>query len=311
MCAKKLCGKAEKTVDVIIDITIALHYTDSNREVRAMEPKQQEARLNALLTYFIGESADYRHLEIPERREEKRNLLRSLMNVRMPRPLPEEIRETQDAYLREDTEEKGIVDGNALRPVSETLGSEKPAAEQLVLWQGDITRLAVDAIVNAANSEMLGCFIPMHNCIDNCIHTAAGLELRADCKRQMDRLRIQYGRDYEQPTALPMLTDAYNLPAKKVIHVVGPIVSGALTKRHEEELADCYRNVLSLAADEGLKSLAFCCLSTGVFHFPGERAAEIAVETVRTWLTENPGEIERVIFNVFQDRDKEYYEAIL
>ena len=180
-----------------------------------------------------------------------------------------------------------------------------------MLWQGDITRLAVDAIVNAANSEMLGCFIPMHSCIDNCIHTAAGVELRADCKRQMDRLRIQYGRDYEQPTALPMLTDAYNLPAKRVIHVVGPIVSGALTKRHEEELADCYRNVLSLAADEGLKSLAFCCLSTGVFHFPGKRAAEIAVKTVRTWLTENPGEIERVIFNVFQDRDKEYYEAIL
>lgn len=276
-----------------------------------MGAKQQEARLNALLTYFIGESADYRYLEIPERRGERRNLLRSLMNVRMPLPLPEEIRETQDAYLREDTEEKGIVDGNALRPVSETLGSEKTAAKQLVLWQGDITRLAVDAIVNAANSEMLGCFIPMHSCIDNCIHTVAGVELRADCKRQMDRLRIQYGRDYEQPTALPMLTDAYNLPAKKVIHVVGPIVSGALTKRHEEELADCYRNVLSLAADEGLKSLAFCCLSTGVFHFPGKRAAEIAVETVRSWLTENPGEIERVIFNVFQDRDKEYYEAIL
>ena len=203
------------------------------------------------------------------------------------------------------------MDGNALRPVSETLGSRKPAAKQTVLWQGDITRLAVDAIVNAANSEMLGCFIPMHSCIDNCIHTAAGVELRADCKRQMDRLRIQYGRDYEQPTALPMLTDAYNLPAKKVIHVVGPIVSGALTKQHEEELASCYRNVLSLAADEGLKSLAFCCLSTGVFHFPGKRAAEIAVETVRSWLTENPGEIERVIFNVFQDRDKEYYEAIL
>ena len=276
-----------------------------------MGAKQQEARLNALLTYFIGESADYRYLEIPERRGERRNLLRSLMNVRMPLPLPEEIRETQDAYLREDTEEKGIVDGNALRPVSETLGSEKTAAKQLVLWQGDITRLAVDAIVNAANSEMLGCFIPMHSCIDNCIHTVAGVELRADCKRKMDRLRIQYGRDYEQPTALPMLTDAYNLPAKKVIHVVGPIVSGALTKRHEEELADCYRNVLSLAADEGLKSLAFCCLSTGVFHFPGKRAAEIAVETVRSWLTENPGEIERVIFNVFQDRDKEYYEAIL
>ena len=208
-------------------------------------------------------------------------------------------------------EEKGVVDGNALRPVSETLGSRKPAAKQTVLWQGDITSLAVDAIVNAANSEMLGCFIPMHSCIDNCIHTAAGVELRAECKRQMDRLRIQYGRDYEQPTALPMLTDAYNLPAKKVIHVVGPIVSGALTKQHEEELASCYRNVLSLAADEGLKSLAFCCLSTGVFHFPGKRAAEIAAETVRSWLTENPGEIERVIFNVFQDRDKEYYEAIL
>ena len=138
-----------------------------------MGQNQQEARLNTLLAYFIGESEEYRRLEIPEHREEKRNLLRSLMNVRMPRPLPEEIQETQDAYLREDTEEKGIVDGNALRPVSETLGSKKPAAKQTVLWQGDITRLAVDAIVNAANSEMLGCFIPMHSCIDNCIRRRA------------------------------------------------------------------------------------------------------------------------------------------
>jgi O-acetyl-ADP-ribose deacetylase (regulator of RNase III) len=179
------------------------------------------------------------------------------------------------------------------------------------IWQGDITRLAVDAIVNAANSQMLGCFVPMHTCIDNCIHTFAGVQLRAECNRQMNQLRIRYGKDYEQPTAVPMLTDGYNLPAKKIIHIVGPIVEERLTSALEKVLADCYRNTLDLCAENGLRSVAFCCISTGVFHFPNKRAAGIAVSTVDSWLSQHPGAIERVIFNVFKDEDKKYYEELI
>ena len=182
---------------------------------------------------------------------------------------------------------------------------------KISIWQGDITRLAVDAIVNAANSQMLGCFRPMHTCIDNCIHTFAGVQLRAACAEKMDVLRQKYGQDYEQPTAVPMLTDAYNLPAKSVVHVVGPIVYGALTQDLEQNLADCYRNVLDLCREHDLKSVAFCCISTGVFRFPNERAAEIAVDTVTQWLQDHPGSVERVIFNVFKETDKACYEKLL
>ena len=175
----------------------------------------------------------------------------------------------------------------------------------------DITKLEVDAIVNAANSQMLGCFVPMHTCIDNCIHTFAGVQLRAECNRQMNALRGKFGRDYEQPTAVPMLTDAYNLPAKKVIHIVGPIVQGRLTSALEKDLADCYLNTLDMCLANGLKSVAFCCISTGVFHFPNKKAAEIAVRTVKDWISAHPGTLERVIFNVFKDEDREYYEGLL
>jgi O-acetyl-ADP-ribose deacetylase (regulator of RNase III) len=181
----------------------------------------------------------------------------------------------------------------------------------LSIWQGDITRLAVDAIVNAANSQMLGCFVPMHTCIDNCIHTFAGIQLRAECKRQMDLLRSKNGRDYEQPTAVPMLTDAYNLPARKVIHIVGPIVNRSLTPKLEKDLADCYLNTLDMCAANGLKSVAFCCISTGVFCFPNDRACRIAVQTVTKWMDEHPGIIDRVIFNVFKDEDRRLYESEL
>ena len=165
--------------------------------------------------------------------------------------------------------------------------------------------------MNAANSQMLGCFVPMHTCIDNCIHTFAGVQLRAECNRQMNQLRIRYGRDYEQPTAIPMLTDGYNLPAKKIVHIVGPIVEDRLTPALEKDLADCYRNTLDLCAENGLHSVAFCCISTGVFRFPNKRAAEIAVDTVSKWLDEHTGQVDRVIFNVFKDEDKTYYEELL
>jgi len=265
------------------------------------EPMNQDERLTWLVEAFKADSGEYADLQTPKDAEGRRRALRSLMNIRMPRPLPPEALAVQDAYLRQRAREKGVVEMDDI-PV---------LRKGISLWQGDITRLAADAIVNAANSQMLGCFVPMHSCIDNCIHTFAGVQLRAECHRQMTRLRFRHGADYEQPTAVPMLTDGYNLPARKVVHIVGPIVERALTERLERDLADCYTNTLDLCAENGLRSVAFCCISTGVFRFPGQRAAEIAVGTVIQWLDDHPGAIDRVVFNVFKDEDKGYYEKLL
>ena len=260
----------------------------------------QEERLEFLVEAFKEDSGKYRDLKTPESTEEKRVLLRSLMNIRMPGKLPAKVLSVQDSYLQRRNSEKGIV----------TVDEIPLAEEGISVWQGDITRLEADAIVNAANSQMLGCFVPMHTCIDNCIHTYAGVQLRQECAEKMAELKKRYGEDYEQPTSVPLLTKGYNLPAKK-IHVAGPVVEYRLTERNEKELADCYRNVLDLCRDNGLKSVAFCCISTGVFRFPNERAAEIAVKTVREWRKANPGAVDRVIFNVFKDTDRRYYEQEL
>lgn len=260
----------------------------------------QNQRLEYLVEAFKAESDQYMDLQTPGDTEGRRHLLRSLMNIRMPGKMDDSVLAVQDEYLQERIREKGIVTLEDI-PVKEGVIS---------VWQGDITRLAVDAIVNAANSQMLGCFIPMHTCIDNCIHTFAGIQLRAECNRQINRMRMKYGQNYEQPTAVPMLTDAYNLPAKKVIHIVGPVVNGKLTPALEQELADCYTNTLDLCAENGLRSVAFCCISTGVFHFPPERAAQIAAKTVRKWLADHDGALERVIFNVFRDQDRDIYEHL-
>ena len=270
-----------------------------------------DERLDQLISDFKAETVEYRNMPVPDDREGKRRILRSLMNVRMPRKTAERTLRIQDEYLTERAAERGVVQLEDIPTLAEAYGIELPFADKLSLWQGDITRLAVDAIVNAANSQMLGCFIPMHSCIDNCIHSFAGVQLRAECKRQMDALRERYGADYEQPTAVPMLTDAYTLPAKKVIHIVGPIVEYALTKELEQDLARCYRNTLELCRENGLRSVAFCCISTGVFRFPPERAAQLAVATVRDWLSEHESDMDRVIFNVFSDRSRAIYEQIL
>jgi O-acetyl-ADP-ribose deacetylase (regulator of RNase III) len=275
-----------------------------------MKEMTQNERLNLLVEEFKEDSVQYRNLETPGDTEGKKRILRSLMNIRMPKMMSASVLRVQDEYLQGRIRENGIVSLNEIPTIAEN-GSRHAFADKLSIWQGDITRLAVDAIVNAANSQMLGCFVPMHTCIDNCIHTFAGIQLRAECDRQMKKLRAEYGPDYEQPTAIPMLTDGYNLPAKKVVHIVGPIVQGRLTKDLEQDLADCYKNTLDLCLENGLKSAAFCCISTGVFHFPNKRAAEIAVKTVTVWLKAHPLALERVIFNVFKDEDKAYYEAEL
>jgi len=273
-----------------------------------MKKDNKMDKLEYLVDAFIKDS-DGRFIDsVPPDRESRKIALRSLMNIRMPAPMPDEVLMVQDEYLKARANEKGIVYAKDVRPVSETLGSSIPGADVMAIWQGDITRLSCGAIVNAANSEMLGCFRPMHNCIDNCIHSFAGIQLRAECKKKMDELRAEYGEDYVQPTAVPMLTDAYNLPCDKVIHIVGPIVQGRVTEKQDDELSLCYKNTLDMCLENSLKNVAFCCISTGVFGFPQDRAAAIAVRTVSDWLCAHDGAMNKVIFNVFSERNRKLYE---
>lgn len=261
---------------------------------------QQRQRREILIRALLDEDPKYGGIEIPQDETAQRQLLRSLFNVRMPGEISDEFLMIQDEYLREE------ISGIGVTSVTDLI----PAETGIYLWQGDITTLKCGAVVNAANSGMTGCYQPCHNCIDNCIHTYAGIQLRNECHRRMQQLRGMFGPDYMHPTAVPMITDAYNLPSEKVIHVVGPIVTGPLRPEHEELLSRCYSSCLDLAMENGLGSIAFCCISTGVFMFPNERAAQIAVDTVRTWLKEHTSDM-KVIFDVFGDRDLMIYMKLL
>ena len=254
----------------------------------------QTERRNYLIKKLIDEQPRFRKMKIEPDEDDARRQLRSLMNIRMAAPITKEFEEVQDAYLQEVNSDRGII------PISDIEQIENG----IYLWQGDITRLAVDGIVNAANSGMTGCYQPCHNCIDNCIHTYAGIQLRNYCQELMDK------QGHEEPTGLAKITPAFNLPCKYVLHTVGPIVNGPLTKKHEELLESCYRSCLDLADENGLKSIAFCCISTGVFMFPNERAADIAVRTVRTYREAQNSDIE-VIFNVWKDIDYQIYRELL
>lgn len=254
----------------------------------------QEQRLDFLIRCLLKEKEEYRDIEIPADKGEKQRLLRSLMNVRPPVPASREFLKVQDAYLQERLEERGVTKLEDLTPV-------QPG---LYLWQGDITTLAVDAIVNAANSQMLGCFVPCHGCIDNAIHTYAGIQLRFECTKLMA------AQGKEEPAGRAKITKAYNLPCRYVLHTVGPIIYGAVTETDRGLLAGCYRSCLDLAAENGLHSVAFCCISTGEFHFPNELAAQIAIQTVTDWQKQNSDQME-VIFNVFKDSDYKIYKRLL
>lgn len=260
-----------------------------------MERLEQVRRLNAML---LEEMKEYgpRAARFPQELTTQRRLLRSLMNLRPPMPLSPDFLKAQDKVLLAEREEKGVLDAAALPGISGYPG--------IVLWQGDITRLKADAIVNAANSALLGCFCPCHGCIDNAIHSAAGLQLREEC------YRLMAAQGHEEPNGQAKLTRGYNLPAKYVLHTVGPIVQGRVTNRDRAELAACYRSCLELADRHGLESLAFCCISTGEFHFPNREAAELAVKTVTDFLR-TPTSIKKVIFNVFKDIDAEIYRDLL
>ena len=254
----------------------------------------QDERLDYLLRCLLAEWGGYADIRVPDDLSEKRKLLRSLMNVRPPVPVSAEFLEIQDAYLTERLAKRGIT----------RLEDLKPVQPGLYLWQGDITTLAADAIVNAANRQMLGCFVPCHGCIDNAIHTYAGVQLRLECAGIMER------QGHEEETGHAKITKAYNLPCRFILHTVGPIIYGSVSEADRELLADCYRSCLDLAAEHGLRSVAFCCISTGEFHFPNELAAQIAIQTVTDWQRQNPNQME-VIFNVFKDSDREIYERLL
>lgn len=256
----------------------------------------QQERCLWLIRALLDEMPQYWDTPIPALPDQRWRLLRSLMNVRPPIPATKEFLPVQDAYLKQMTLEKGIVDAASLPANAKD--------ERLILWQGDITTLQCDAIVNAANSQMLGCFSPCHGCIDNIIHTMAGVQLRLACHEIMQK------QGHEEPTGQAKITPGFNLPAKFVLHTVGPIIDDEVTAEDEALLASCYQSCLELAAQKSLQSIAFCCISTGVFRFPPERAAEIAVQTVRDFL-EAPGSLQRVIFNVFKDSDRIIYQHLL
>lgn len=241
---------------------------------------------------------------------EKKDLIRSLMNTRMPGAISWELLQLQDDYLQEQLAAKGIVTLSDIPTIGEQ-GSQFPMGDKISLWQGDITRLKVGAIVNAANSQMLGCFVPCHRCIDNAIHSAAGMQLREECSHIMHRRRLKYGKKYEEPTGTATLTLSYNLPCDYVIHTVGPIVYDRLDDTLCQDLRSCYENVLACCLENSIKSVAFCCISTGEFHFPSDKATQIAWETVSAFLKTHENTMERIIFNVFKDSDRKIYEKIL
>ena len=305
----------------------------------------QEEKRVFLIEELKKESSVMRGIAVPKEEEAQKMLLRGLMNVRMAKPTSVSFQKVQDEYLQTETENKGITKLSSLSPVavipraaapdaaplcgdeaasasgSEHLcedeaasasGSEHHTDAFLYLWQGDITTLAADAIVNAANSAMTGCYIPNHRCIDNAIHTFAGVQLRLYCHTYMQEQAGKKGASYAEPTGQAMLSPAYNLPSKFILHTVGPIVGDALTEEDCKLLASCYTSCLNLASQHQLESIAFCCISTGEFHFPNDRAAEIAIRTVRDWLSGHPSStVTKVIFNVFKNEDLAIYRSLL
>ena len=253
---------------------------------------RQTEKRNFLIEHLLSES--HLQLEIPSDELSQKRLLRALFNVRMPKTTSDEFLKIQDEYLQEEIRRKGITDIINLAPI----------APDIYLWKGDITTLKCDGIVNASNSQLLGCFCPNHGCIDNAIHTFAGIQLRQKCYEIMKK------QGFEEPTGQAKITKAYNLPCKYILHTVGPIICGRLTEKDERQLADCYRSCLRLADENRLQSIAFCYISTGEFHFPSEKAAQIAIQTVTDYKTETNSKI-KVIFNVFKESDHAIYAKLL
>ena len=252
---------------------------------------QSEKRLDLIRALLRERQED---LSVPQEEQAQKRLLRALFNVRPPIPCDAEFLRVQDEYLREETFQKGVTDLADLTPVQ----------PDIYLWQGDITTLKCDAIVNAANNQMLGCFCPNHGCIDNAIHTYAGVQLHLACTELMKK------QGHDEPTGQAKITPAFNLPRRYVLHTVGPIVGGRLTEKDCELLRSCYRSCLALADEKQLESIAFCCISTGEFRFPNERAAEVAIQAVKDYKKETKSGI-KVIFDVWKNENYKIYTRLL
>lgn len=262
-----------------------------------------EEKIDYLLHTFTQENQSYQALAEPVNTVEKRRLLRSLMNTRIPGKPADEVLEIQDDLLQEEQAQKQITDAKTLPAIEDKYPcADIKNADRISLWQGDITAVAADAIVNAANAQLLGCFVPCHGCIDNAIHSAAGVQLRNECAEIME----QQGHD--EPVGKAKITKGYNLPARYVIHTVGPIVGMQVTEEQKHQLVSCYQSCLKLAEKSGLSSIAFCCISTGEFHFPNKLAAEIAVRTIDRYLSAS--KLRQVVINVYKTEDLHIYEKL-
>lgn len=276
--------------------------------MKEVKIQNQDERLDYLVKELCKDSIEYKDIKV--KKPDRRMVMRSLMNIRMPKSISKEFLKVQDEFLREEAVDKGIVNLHDIPTIREEYGSKIDYADKISIWQGDITRLAVDGIVNAANSQMLGCFVPCHKCIDNAIHSSAGIELRQECYEYMQEKR-KIDLYYEEPTGSSVVTSAYNLPCKYVIHTVGPIVYDELTDKLRDDLKNCYLSCLKSAVKHGIRSIAFCCISTGEFHFPNEEAAKIALSTVSEFLKTNEEYIDRIIFNVFKGYDLDIYQKLI
>ena len=251
-------------------------------------------KLDFLIDYLIKENKSIDIKVIPQNTSGKKRLYRSLCNIREPLPISKEYIKIENEFLKEENEEKGIINSNDITQFAKYKGT------QICLWQGDITTLKIDAIVNAANSQGLGCFIPCHKCIDNAIHSASGIRLRLECNKIMKEIEtLQTGKAF--------ITNGYNLPSKYIIHTVGPIIYEVVTEKEILELKNCYINSLELAKENNIKTIAFPCISTGEFRFPKKLASKIAIETIKEYLDTNEENFEKIIFNVFSDEDYKIY----
>lgn len=273
-----------------------------------MDNRTQNQRLEWLVDELCWDSDEYKALKVNS--SERRATMRSLMNIRIPKPISSSFLKIQNEFLEQESLDKGIVTLEDIPTIGEQYHSNYLFADKISIWQGDITRLQVDAIVNAANSQMLGCFVPCHNCIDNAIHSAAGIQLRNECFQYMQTKRKE-NRHYEEPVGKAVITKAYSLPSKYILHTVGPIVRGELNEFLKEDLHSCYHSCMHVAIENEIRSISFCCISTGEYQFPNEEAAKIAVEEIDKILREFPDKFDRIIFNVFKDIDRELYKREL
>lgn len=263
-------------------------------------------KLDFLIDYLLKENKEIKLKDMPKTSEEKANLWRALCNIRNAKPISAEYLKVQDEYLQERLEETQLTNVENIKSIKETYSKTNlENANKICLWQGDITKLKIDAIVNAANSQGLGCFQPLHNCIDNQIQTFSGIQMRLECDKYMKKI------GYNLPTGKAFITNGYNLPSKYVIHTVGPIINFEVSNEDKKLLKDCYINSLKIASEKGLKTIAFPCISTGIFRFPKELAVMCAFQGINEFLRDNKNSLEKIIFNVYGEEDFDIYDQFI